>query len=120
PDGLDLLNRQRQTRRLAATFLTIDRFVLTDRFADFIRHFSIHAAAADFSPLDLDLIFRRYEKDSGIAFGRRARRVFSGLERLFYLNPFEIMALAQVLRAGDWQSAAGQFKKIAQDMVDRY
>ena len=26
-------------------------------------HFPIHAAAADFSPHDLDLIFRRYEKD---------------------------------------------------------
>jgi predicted acylesterase/phospholipase RssA len=120
PAGLSLLERQRQTRRLAATFLTIDRFVLTDRFADFIRHFSIHAASADFSPHDLDLIFRRYEKDSALAFGRRTRRVFSGLERLFYLNPFEVMDLIKVLRAGDMQGAARQFKKIAQDMVDRY
>ncbi len=120
PAGDDLLERQRQTRRLAATFLTIDRFVLTDRFADFIRHFSIHAAAADFSPHDLDLIFRRYETDSGFTFGQRARRVFSGMERLFYISPFEMVELAQAFRAGNWQSAARHLKKQAQHMVDRY
>ena len=114
------MERQRQTRRLAATFLTIDRFVLTDRFADFIRHFSIHAAAADFSPHDLDLILRRYEKDTGFTFSRRARRVLSGLERLVYLSPFEMLDLAQAFRAGNWESAARQLKKLTQDMVDRY
>lgn len=120
PGGYFLVERQRQMRRLAATFLTIDRFVLTDRFADFVRHFSIHAASADFSPRDLDLVFRRYEKDTGFTFGRRARRVFSGLERLFYVSPFEAVELAQMLRAGNWQAAAKQLKKLAQDMVDRY
>jgi predicted acylesterase/phospholipase RssA len=120
PAGLNLLDRQRQTRRLAATFLTIDRFVLTDRFADFIRHFSIHAADADFSPRDLDLIFRRYEKDSAFSFSRRTRRVLSGLERLFYVSPFELMELIQTLRAGDWQASARHVKSMAQHMVDRY
>lgn len=120
PAGLELVERQRQTRRLAATFLTIDRFVLTDRFADFIRHFSIHASSADFSPHDLDLVFRRYEKDSGFSFGRRARRVFTGMERLLYMSPFEMLELAQALRGGNWQSAAKMLKKLAQDMVDRY
>ena len=120
PGAHELLERQRQTRRLAATFLTIDRFVLTDRFADFIRLFSIHAAAADFSPRDLDLIFRRYESDSTLTFGRRARRVFSGMERLFHLSPFEMLELAQTLRAGRWQTAAKQIKKLTQEMVDRY
>lgn len=120
PAGHELVARQRQTRRLAATFLTIDRFVLTDRFADFIRHFSIHAASADFSPHDLDLVFRRYERDIGFAFSRRARRVLSGMERLFYLSPFEMLELAQTFRAGNWQTAAKLIKKLAQDMVDRY
>lgn len=120
PAGADLLERQRQSRRLAATFLTIDRFVLTDRFADFIRHFSIHAASADFSPHDLDMIFRRYEMDSTFSFGRRARRVFSGMERLFYLSPFELFELAQTFRASNWQKAAKLAKKFTQDMVDRY
>lgn len=120
PAGDSLVERQRQTRRLAATFLTIDRFVLTDRFADFIRHFSIHAAAADFSPHDLDLIFRRYERDSAFGFGRRARRVFSGMERLFYLSPFEMFELAQTFRASNWQGAAAQIKRLTQEMVDRY
>jgi predicted acylesterase/phospholipase RssA len=120
PEGLELAERQRQMRRLAATFLTIDRFVLTDRFADFIRHFSIHAAAADFSPHDLDLIFRRYEADGSDAFNRRARRVFSGLERLFYLSPFEVLDLIRILRAGNWQEAARMLKALAQEVVDRY
>jgi len=120
PAGLELPERQRQMRRLAATFLTVDRFVLTDRFADFIRHFSIHAAAADFSPHDLNLIFRRYEFDSAGAFNKRARRVFSGLERLLYLSPFEVMDLAKILRAGNWQEAAHLIKSLAQDVVDRY
>lgn len=120
PGGDSLVERQRQTRRLAATFLTIDRFVLTDRFADFIRHFSIHAAAADFSPHDLDLILRRYEKDPSFTFSKRARRVLSGLERLFYLSPFEVLELAQSLRASDWQATAKQLKKLGQDMASRY
>ncbi len=120
PAGLELLERQRQMRRLAATFLTIDRFVLTDRFADFIRHFSIHAAAADFSPHDLDLIFRRYETDTSSAFSRRTRRVFAGLERLLYLSPFEVMELTKTLRAGNWQKAAGLIKSLAQEVADRY
>lgn len=120
PAGLELLERQRQMRRLAATFLTIDRFVLTDRFADFIRHFSIHAAAADFSPHDLDLIFRRYETDTSSAFSRRTRRVFAGLERLFYLSPFEIMELTKTLRAGNWQEAGRLIKSLAQEVADRY
>jgi predicted acylesterase/phospholipase RssA len=120
PAGMELLERQRQTRRMAATFLTIDRFVLTDRLADFARHFSIHAASADFSPHDLDLVFRRYEKDFGFAFGRRARRVFSGLERLFYISPFEMFDLAQTLRAGNWQGASKLARKLVQNMVDRY
>ncbi|TCO92011.1 patatin-like phospholipase [Chthoniobacter flavus] len=120
PAGQELVDRQRQTRRLAATFLTIDRFVLTDRFADFIRRFSIRAAAANFSPRDLDLVFRRYEKDSTFTFGRRARRVFSGVERLFHLSPFEMLQLAQIIRAGHWQAAAKQIKRLIQEMVDRY
>jgi predicted acylesterase/phospholipase RssA len=120
PAGQELVNRQRQTRRLAATFLTIDRFVLTDRFADFIRHFSIRAAAANFSPRDLDLVFRRYEKDSAFTFGRRTRRVFSGIERLLHLSPFEMLELVQIIRAGRWQAAAKHIKKLIQEMVDRY
>jgi len=120
PAGYDLVERQRQTRRMAATFLTVDRFVLTDRFADFIRHFAIHVASAAFSPHDVDLTFRRYEVDSGFTFGRRARRVFSGMERLFYLDPFELMDLARMLRVSDWQGAAKQTKKQLQDMVERY
>lgn len=120
PEGEALVERQRQTRRLAATFLTVDRFVLTDRFADFIRHFAIHVASADFSPRDLDMVFRRYDMDSSLAFSRRARRVLSGIERLFYLAPFELIELARAFRVGDWQGGAKLIKGQLQEMVDRY
>lgn len=120
PEGESLVERQRQSRRLAATFLTVDRFVLTDRFADFIRHFAIHVASANFSPRDLDMVFRRYDVDSGLAFSRRTRRVFSGMERLLYLTPFELIELARAFRIGDWQGSAKQVKNQLQEMVDRY
>ena len=120
PAGDTLVERQRHTRRMAATFLTVDRFVLTDRFADFIRHFAIHVASADFSPHDIDMVFRRYEMDSAMGFGRRVRRVFSGMERLFYLTPFELLELTRTLRNADWQQASKQLKNHLQEMVDRY
>ncbi|MEX1119216.1 MAG: patatin-like phospholipase family protein [Terrimicrobiaceae bacterium] len=120
PEGEDPVERQRQIRRLASTFLTIDRFVLTDRFADFIRHFSIHAASADFSLHDLDKVFRRYGDDHASQFSQRLRRVLSGMERLFYLSPFEMNALVQQLRAGNWQEAAGLIKNLTQEIADRY
>lgn len=120
PEGEDPLERQRQIRRLASTFLTIDRFVLTDRFADFIRHFSIHAASADFSLHDLDKVFRRYGDDRASKFSQRLRRVLSGMERLFYLSPFEMISLVQKFRAGNWQEAAKLVKKLTQEIADRY
>jgi hypothetical protein len=48
-------------RRLAATYLALDRFVLTDRIADFVRRFTIRASNADFSVSDVDLVLRRFE-----------------------------------------------------------
>jgi hypothetical protein len=94
PAGYDLVERQCQTRRLAATFLTIDRFVLTDRFADFIRHFSIHVASADFSPYDLDMVFRRYDMDLPLHLVGAPAGVFRhGATLLPY--PFELLELAR-------------------------
>lgn len=85
-------------RRLAATFLALDRLILTDRFVDFVRNFTLRAAATRFSLRDADRFFRRYDSADPRRFNREARLVVAGLERLFYLSPFELRDLAKALR----------------------
>jgi len=84
--------------RLAATFLALDRLILTDRFVDFVRNFTLRAAATRFSLRDADRFFRRYDRANPRRFNREARLVLAGLERLFYLSPFELRDLAKALR----------------------
>ena len=85
-------------RRLAATFLALDRLILTDRFVDFVRNFTLRAAATRFSLRDADWFFRRYDSADPRRFNREARLVVAGLERLFYLSPFELRDPAKALR----------------------
>src|SRR5262249_23594608 len=77
---------ERQMRRLAATYLTLDRFVLTDRLADFVKRFTIRAGNANFSIRDVDFVMRRFEVADTMDFSSRVRRVVAGLERLLYLD----------------------------------
>lgn len=84
--------------RLAATFLALDRLILTDRFVDFVRNFTLRAAATRFSLRDADRFFRRYDSADPRRFNREARLVVAGLERLFYLSPFELRDLVKALR----------------------
>ncbi len=84
--------------RLAATFLALDHIILTDRFVDFVRNFTLRAAATRFSLRDADRFFRRYDRANPRRFNREARLVLAGLERLFYLSPFEVRDLAKALR----------------------
>jgi len=86
---------------LVSTFLTIDRLVLTDRFADFVRLLTLRAADANVSPRDLDLVFRRYDFDGSRTFNSRARRVIAGIERLSWISPFELYALIEAQRLQD-------------------
>ena len=118
--GDDIAERRFQSQRLASTFLAIDQFVMTDRFADFIRRFSIRAASADFSVRDADLTLRRYDKDSTEEFGPRLRRVVAGLERIFYINPFELRDFVQTARMQDNKNLWAQFKNFVQEWFDRY
>ena len=86
--------------RLAATFLAIDRLVLTDRLADFVRRITLRAGHTTFSPLDLDRAFRRFDMDGTSTFGLNLRKIAAGIERLFYISPFELGRLVQLLREG--------------------
>jgi len=94
-------HRPAQIARLAGTFLAIDRLVLTDRLADFVRRLTLRAADSHFSLRDADQFFRRYDLERFGYFNERSRRVIAGLERLFYLNPFELKDLTKALRNGN-------------------
>jgi predicted acylesterase/phospholipase RssA len=90
--------RDAMIARLAATYLVIDRLVLTDRFADFIRNFTLRAAATPFSVRDADEFFRRYDRSNALAFNADVRRVTAGLERLLYITPFQLLTLLRNFR----------------------
>lgn len=90
--------RDARIARLAATYLAVDRLILTDRFADFVRGFTLRAAETRFSLRQADGFFRRYDHSSPAAFNREARMVVAGLERLFWLSPFEVKELAKAFR----------------------
>ena len=113
------LSRQREIAHLAATFLTIDRLILTDRFADFIRRLTLHAADTRFSPRDLDLVFRRYDSDGGPHFSRRSRTVSAGIERLVNISPFELFELARHLRIGQVSNFLHEITRDVQAFLDR-
>src|SRR5205807_2069069 len=81
------VSQRREIAHLAATFLSIDRLVLTDRLADFVRRLTLHAAETKFSLSDLDHLFRRYSEESGANFNRRSRVVSARLERLTHVSP---------------------------------
>jgi predicted acylesterase/phospholipase RssA len=84
--------------RLAATYLALDRLVLTDRFADFVRGFTVRAAATRFSLSQADRVFRIFDKAAPAEFERELRAVAAGLERLFYISPFELKDLVEAVR----------------------
>lgn len=111
--------RKLQIARLAATFLSIDRLVLTDRCTDFVRRFTLRAAEANFSPHDLDRVFRRFERATNDEIGDDIRRVAAGFERLLYITPFELIRLAELYRTGDMKNFGKDLQRDIQDFFDR-
>ena len=85
--------RRKKVAAVAATFLAIDRLILTDRFADFIRRFTLRGGGADFSLRDADHLFRRFDRRNWELLTRRSRRVVAGIHRLTYLDPLELLDL---------------------------
>lgn len=112
-------DRHAQIARLAATFLGIDRLVLTDRIADFIRGFTVRAGDARFSPRDLDLALRRYDVDHSARFNRRLRQVTAGLERLLYLSPVDFFRLIETGRSRHFGELIRQLEEAVQSFLDR-
>jgi len=104
--------------RLSAVYLAADRLILTDRFADFVRNFTIRAAGTRFSLRDADRLFRTYDRPTALEFDRNARRVIAALERLFYINPYQLNSLVQAFRRRE-RRAAEEVKTLAQEWLRR-
>jgi predicted acylesterase/phospholipase RssA len=114
------ISRQREIAHLAATFLSIDRLVLTDRFADFVRRLTLRAAETKFSLNDLDLLFRRYDSESASSFNRRMRIVSAGVERLSYISPFELTELTRDLRLDQIAAFLKELGEDVQEFLNHY
>jgi predicted acylesterase/phospholipase RssA len=111
--------RRARIARLAATYLAIDRLVLTDRLADFVRTITLRASETRFSVQDADMVFRRYDQPSLRMFDRKLRRVVAGFERLFALSPYELNALVRALRESDPQKIIDLLQQVVQRFLDR-
>jgi predicted acylesterase/phospholipase RssA len=110
--------QRREIAHLAATFLSIDRLVLTDRLADFVRRLTLHAAETKFSLSDLDHLFRRYDDENAASFNRRSRVVAAGLERLTHVSPFELIELARHLRTDQFGGFLNELRQDVQDFLN--
>lgn len=104
---------------LATVYLGIDRIILTDRFADFIRNWTIRAAEAKFSLRQADEVFRKYDDRSAKVFQKNLREVVAGLERLFYINPYQLNELVSLTRNRQHAELGGQLKDRVQQWLDR-
>lgn len=105
--------------KLAATYVGIDRIILTDRFADFVRNWTIRASESKFSVRQLDRVFRKYDEGRGKSYQRNLRQVLAGIERLFYINPYQLNRIVRSIRNLDGECAIDQLKQAAQHWLDR-
>ncbi len=116
----DEKQRKQKMLDLATTYLALDRLILTDRFYDFVRRLTLRGGEAEFSLRDVDLLLRRYDEGSTATLSVRARKTLAGLERLFYLSPFEFNQLVRLQRSRDY---GGLFRlllfKHIQELLDR-
>lgn len=74
-------------QRLAATFLSLDRLVVTDRFTDFVRRFMVRANDVRISPKNLDQFLRRFDLQVAGEYNENARTVLAGIARLLFISP---------------------------------
>jgi predicted acylesterase/phospholipase RssA len=115
-------NEERRKHRIAsvaATFLAIDRLVLTDRFANFIRRFTLRAGSADCSLRDADHLFRQFDRRNWELLARRSRQVLAGIHRLTYMDPLEMLDLLKLIAPHQRQKLPDRFVLYAQDALNR-
>jgi len=112
-------SRANKIAELSAVYLGIDRIVLTDRFADFIRNWTIRAAESRFSLRQADEVFRKYDARSARIFQRNVRQVVAGIERLFYINPYQLNELVALTRNRQSAELGRKMKDRIQQWLDR-
>ena len=105
--------------RMAAAFLVIDRLLLTDRFADFVRNLTVRAADTRFSIQDADQVFRKYDYPSFSSFDRQFRRVVAGIERLLYVSPYHLNELVRAIRTSKNKVLFDKASERLQHFLDR-
>ncbi len=112
-------DRRSQVAKLAAVYLALDRLVLTDRLADFVRTFTVRAAEARFSIRQADRVFRQFDAPGKGRFEKDARVVLAGLERLLYVSPFEVKRFVESVRERLGHEVTNQLRGHAQEWLDR-
>ena len=111
--------KTQQILELSTVYLGVDRFILTDRFADFIRNWTIRASETKFSLRQLDETFRKYDATSAVVYQRTLREVLAGLERLFYVNPYQVNDFVKAVRNRKGGGPSEILKEWLQDWLDR-
>lgn len=111
--------RKAQIARISAAFLSIDRLILTDRFADFVRNLTIRAAETRFSIRQADRVFRKYDYPTLSEFDRNTRRVVAGIERLLYVSPYQLNDVVRAIRTKDSRLVAALVDARVQAFLDR-
>ncbi|MEQ1794312.1 MAG: patatin-like phospholipase family protein [Nitrospira sp.] len=99
--SLDKKSGRLEVQKAAATFIGLDRFVLTDRFADLVRRLTIRANDIHVTPQMLDDTLRQFERLDSNEFNNTVREVAAGFERLLYISPFELLDLYRALHNAD-------------------
>lgn len=111
--------RQSDIARLASIYLGIDRLILTDQFDSFVRNLTIRAAATKFSVSEADAVFRKYDFPSPAGYSRSARDVVAGIERLLYVNPYQLNALVSAVRNRESKSLFSLLRTLTQQWLDK-
>jgi predicted acylesterase/phospholipase RssA len=101
-------------QKAAATFIGLDRLILTDRFADLVRRLAIRANDIHLTPKIIDQVFRQFDLQTSDRFNRSIRQVAAGFERLLYMSPFELLKLTKALHNTDGPAAV----KLLGDAID--
>ncbi len=109
-----------ELQRLAATFIALDRLVVTDRLADFVRRFLVRANDVRISPRNLDHFLRRLDQPNAGAYSKNARTVLAGIERLLFISPFESWALIQAVHDEKTGEAAQLLRRYSAYFFERY
>ena len=114
-----LTDRQQFMQNIAAAYLAIDRLILTDRFADFVRGLTVRAAQARFSVRDADRVIRRFDASNPWTWSEELRSVVAGLERLAYVSPFELRDVVEAFRRQHYGTGARLLERYFQELLDR-